>query len=105
MTKIKVTADSNGVLTLSDKGNSNCKKKEGVVWQPGKGVSSINSVTEKSKPTPPAHFWKHRPEQNGVKFKGTISDTAAGEWNYDIAVVLLAGGNGSIDPKITVNSI
>jgi hypothetical protein len=102
MASITVTADASGNLSLSDNGNSNCQRNEEVHWVQGSGVSSITSVT--AKPSQPANFWQEGPSANGNNFKGKISNSAAGDWNYDITAALTAGGNGSLDPKISVDS-
>jgi len=89
----------NGVLTLSDNGNTNASKSEVVQWHPGTGVQSVTSVTVKaSSPNTTANFWSEPPAPNGVNCKGKISDTASGDWIYTISTNV-----GSIDPKIIVN--
>jgi len=90
-----------GVLTLSDKGNTVASKSEVIHWQPGHGVHSVTGIEVKpSPPNPPStpNFWDKSPAQNGVNFKGTLAKVE-GEWNYTIHTNV-----GSIDPRIQVKS-
>ena len=88
-----------GVLSLDDGGHTNASKSEVIIWHPGTGVHSVTAVTMKStSPNTTADFWSEPPAQTGVNYKGKISDTASGDWDYSITTNV-----GSIDPRIQVN--
>ena len=44
----------NGVLTLSDNGNTNASKSEVIIWHPGTGVQAVTGITVKPSPPNPA---------------------------------------------------
>ena len=101
MANITVSYDGT-TLTLSDNGHTNAGKSEVIHWLPGAGVHSVTGISVKPSPPAPAssaNFWSSPPAQNGVNFKGIISGSASGEWNYTITTDV-----GSIDPKIAINS-
>jgi len=91
----------NGVLTLSDNGNTNASKSEVIIWHPGTGVQAVTGITVKPSPPNPAStpdFWKEAPAPNGVNYKGKIGDKD-GDWYYTITTDV-----GIIDPRIQVKS-
>lgn len=95
-------------LILSDNGHTNASRSEQIHWHPGSGVKSVTNVLAKSStPIPKSNLWSDPPNQNGVNFKGTINDTAEGDWDYDISCNVGTYNNPeiiTIDPKIQVLS-
>jgi len=104
-----ITVSFDGVdLIMSDKGHTNASRSEQINWHPGTGVKSVTNVIAKSSsPSPTATFWSNPPHPNGVNFRGTISGTAAGEWDYDISCNVGTNKNPVIktkDPRIQIFS-
>ena len=95
-------------LIMSDKGHTNASRSEQIHWHPGNGVKSVTNVIAKSSsPVSTANFWSNPPHQNGANFKGTISDNAEGDWDYDISCNVGTNSNPeiiTIDPRIQVLS-
>jgi hypothetical protein len=107
MATITVSFDG-AELGLSDKGHTNASHSEQIIWNPGSGVQSITSVTQKSSsPKTTEEFWEESPHQIGVNFKGKINGTVVGAWDYNISCNVGTINNPVIktkDPRIQVLS-
>ena len=104
-----ITVSYDGVkLVMSDKGHTNASDSEPVHWHPGDGVLSVaNVVAKPNSPVSTEKFWADAPRQNGVNFKGKISDDVVGVWKYDITCDVGTKENSILiteDPKIQVSS-
>lgn len=104
-----ITVSYDGVeLIMSDKGHTNASRSEQIIWHPGNGVKTVTNVTAKSSsPVSTENFWSNPPRENGVNFRGTISGTAVGAWDYDISCNVGTNNNPVIitkDPRIQVLS-
>ena len=97
-----------GELTLSDRGHTNAKKKETIIWNLGKdcGVASIVEIG--MKPTPASTNIFSTPPHNlgaSTNWSAVVSDTVAiaSEYIYFIKWIPETGGGTKIfDPKISI---
>ena len=105
MATITVSYDGQN-LSLSDRGTTRATRNEQIIWTPGSGVHAVTSIVAKpTSPNPTSTFWSNPPSQNGVTFKGSISNTALGDWDYDICCNVgtqTAPVTKCLDPKIQV---